>query len=129
LEKEQFEIDSSELTVELFLDWGLPAHYALATGFHDDMEYAELGLGKTQKIAELLKLSHQCAEICFHPPITHFQLSLVEESAEKLDIIAGEFGTVFDTVISQWHEFGEMFEIHTHPCPLYSEIMKGAAED
>jgi two-component system cell cycle response regulator len=128
LEKEQFEIDSSELTVELFLDWGLPAHYALATGFHDDLDYVELGLGKTQKIANLLNLSRKYAEICFHVPITRFQLSMVEKSSEKFDITRGDFGTVFDTVISQWHEFGEIFEIHTHPCPLYSEIMSGAAE-
>ncbi|MCP4342726.1 MAG: HDOD domain-containing protein [Desulfobulbaceae bacterium] len=128
LEKEQFEIDNSELTVELFLDWGLPAHYALATGFHDDLDSAELGLGKTQKIADLLNLSRKFAEICFHVPITRFQLSVVEKSSEKFDITAGDFGTVFDTVLSQWQEFGEIFEIHTRPCPLYSEIMSGADE-
>ena len=128
LEKEQFEIDSSELTVELFLDWGLPAHYALATGFHDDLDCAELGLGKTQKIAELLNLSRKFAEICFHVPITRFQLSAVEKASEKFDINAGVFCTVFDTVISQWQEFGEIFEINTHQCPLYREIMSGVAE-
>ena len=128
LEKEQFEIDSSQLTVELFLDWGLPAHYALAAGFHDALASTELGLGKTQKIADFLNLSRKFAEICFHVPITRFQLSVVEKSSEKFDINEGDFSTVFDTVISQWQEFGEIFEIHTHPCPLYSEIMNGAAE-
>lgn len=128
LEKKQFGIDSSELTVELFLDWGLPAHYALAAGFHDDLDCAQLGLGKTQKIADLLNLSLKFAEICFHIPITRFQLSVVEKSSEKFDINEGDFCTVFDTVISQWQEFGEIFEIHTHPCPLYSEILSGAAE-
>jgi len=128
LEKERFEIDSSELTVELFLDWGLPAHYALAIGFHDDLDCAELGLGKTQKIADLLNLSRKYAEICFHSPIPLFQLSMVEKSFETFDTDAGDFGTIFDTIISQWHEFGETFEIHTHPCPLYSEIMNGVAE-
>jgi two-component system cell cycle response regulator len=127
LEKERFEIDSSELTVELFLDWGLPAHYALAIGFHDDLDCKELGLGKTQKIADLLNLSRKFAEICFRVPITSFQLRVVEKSSDKFDITAGDFATIFDTVISQWHEFGETFEIHTHPCPLYSEIMNGDA--
>lgn len=129
LEKERFEIDSSELTVELFLDWGLPAHYALAVGFHDDLDCAELDLGTTQKIADLLNLSRKFAEICFHVPLASSQLSVVEKSSQKFDITAGDFGTVFDTVIAQWHEFAETFEIHTHPCPFYSEIMNGAAED
>ncbi len=128
LEKERFEIDSSELTVELFLDWGLPAHYALAIGFHDDLACEELGLGKTQKIADLLNLSRKFAEICFHVPITRLQLSMVEQSSEKFAITEEDFGSVFDTIIGQWHEFGETFEIHTHPCPLYSEIINGIAE-
>jgi two-component system, cell cycle response regulator len=123
LEKKQFQIDSSELTVELFLDWGLPAHYALAAGFHDDLSYTELGTGQTQKIAELLKLSRQLAEICLHGPPTRTHLAVVENTAQKFDIPEGQFGIVFDTIISQWQEWGEMFEIRTHQITCYNEIM------
>jgi HD-like signal output (HDOD) protein len=123
LEKEQFQIDSSELTAELFLDWGLPAHYALAAGFHDDPDCMELGVGKTQKIAQLLHLSHQLAEICLHLPPTRSQLGVVEKTAEKFNITEGNFGDIFDTIITEWQQWGEIFEIQTHQCQLYDEIM------
>lgn len=128
LEKEQFEIDSSELTVELFLDWGLPAHYALAAGFHDDPGCIELGVGKTQKIAQLLHLSHQLAEICLHVPPTKPQLEVVEETAENFNITEGNFSGIFDTIITEWQQWGEIFEIQTHQCQLYDEIMAESNE-
>jgi hypothetical protein len=123
LEKEKFQIDSSELTAELFLEWGLPAHYALAAGFHDDPSCIELGTGDTQHIAQLLNLSHQLAQICLHAPPTRPQLSIVEKTAEQFNIPEGEFGVIFDTIMAEWQEWGEMFEIRTSQCQLYDEIM------
>ncbi len=125
LEKDRFQIDSSELTVELFLNWGLPAHYALAAGFHDDLGYAELGSGTTQRIAELLNLSHQLAKICHQAQPSQTQLSVVEKSAQKFGIGEGNFGGVYDTIVSQWQEWGEIFNIQTRQCILYQEIMTG----
>jgi hypothetical protein len=87
----------------------------------------ELGMGDTQKIAQLLNLSHQLAQICLHLPPTRSQLSVIEKTAEKFNIPEGNFGTIFDTIMAQWQEWGEMFEIRTSQCQLYDEIM--AEED
>jgi len=92
MEKERFEIDSGQLTVELFLNWGLPTHYALAAGFHDDLAYAELGTGTTQTIAELLNLSHQLADISLHLQPTQAQFSALVQNAEKFNVSEEEFG-------------------------------------
>lgn len=123
MEKDEFEISSSELTVELFLDWGLPAHYALAAGFHDDLGYVELGVGKTQAIAAILNLSRRIAEICHEKQPDPEELRAIEQTFGTLDILTGDFGGLFDTIISRWHEWGEIFNIQTRPCPLYEEIM------
>ena len=123
LEKEQFDIDSSELTTELFLDWGLPGHYALAAGFHDDPNSLELGTGTTQHIAQLLHLAYQLANICLHVPPARAQLSTVEKAAQQFGITDDQFSTVFDTIIAQWQESGEILEIRTHQCQLYADIM------
>ena len=125
MEKERFEIDSAELTVELFLNWGLPAHYALAAGFHDDLADAELGTGTTRTIAELLNLSHQLAEISLHLQPTQTQFSAFVKNAEKFNVSEEEFGGVFDKIIAQWQEWGEVLKIQTRQCPLYSEITAG----
>lgn len=128
LEKDEFKITSSELTVELFLDWGLPAHYALAAGFHEDLAYAELGTGATQKIAELLNLSHQIAEICHQAHPSREQLGVLEKTAGKFAIAEENFGAIFDAIIGQWHEWGEMFKIRTPQCLLYHGIMAEKTE-
>ncbi len=122
MEKERFEIDSAELTVELFLNWGLPAHYALAAGFHDDLACAELGTGTTRTIAQLLNLAHQLAEISLHLQPTQTQLSTFVKNGEKFNVSEGEFGGVFDKIIAQWQEWGEVLKIQTRQCPLYNDI-------
>jgi len=124
MEKDTFEIDSSELTVELFLDWGLPAHYALAAGFHDDLAYAELGTGTTRTIAELLNLAHQLAEISLHLQPSQAQFSALVKNGEKFNVSTEEFGGVFDKIIAQWQEWGEVLKIRTQHCPLYSDITR-----
>ncbi len=129
LEKKRFEIDSSELTTELFLNWGLPAQYALAAGFHNDLNSVELGTGTTKKIAQLLNLSHQLAQICLHVPPTRLQLGIVEKNAEKFGIPREQFGEIYDAIIGQWQEWGEVFEIQTSRSQLYNEIMTDQNEE
>ncbi len=122
MERDEFEISSSELTVELFLDWGLPAHYALAAGFHLDLAYAELGSGTTQKIAELLHLAYGIAEVCRLPQPKPADLDELRVFAQKFAISENDFGAFFDAVIRQWQEWGTLFKIKTHQCMTYNEI-------
>ncbi len=125
MEKDEFQISSSELTAELFLDWGLPAHYALAAGFHMDLDYVELGIGTTQRIAELLNLAYMIADTCrlpHHDPEILLELS---RTAEKFGINEKDFGSIYDAVIEQWQEWGSLFNIKTQRCKTYSEILNG----
>jgi hypothetical protein len=127
LEKEQFGIDSSELTVELFLHWGLPAHYALAAGYHDDLGHGELGFGQTRKIAELLNLCRHIAEICLYEGSTDITLQSIGEAAREYGIAKDQFGDIFDSIILQWQDVGEMFDIQTYQIRSFNQIM--TAED
>lgn len=129
MEKDEFQIASPELTLELFLSWGLPAHYALAAGFHDDPDYAELGVGSTQKIAELLNLSHRIADICHSALPTPELLDSVAGTARKFAIDGENFPSFFDAIIAQWHDLGEILKIRTRECQRYDEIMAGKHEE
>ena len=128
LEMKNFAISSSELTVELFLDWGLPAQYALAAGFHDDLNYAELGRGRTQNLAELLNLSHSLAYFCHLTNPTAAELQEISKRSSDFNIMPVDFANFFDTVVHQWHEWGQVFHIHTKPCPLYAAIISAPPE-
>ena len=101
----------------------------MAAGFHDDLSYVELGTGMTQKIAELLNLSHQLAKICMQAQPTRAILRTIEKTAQKFDIGEGHFGAAFDAIILQWHGWSEMFKVKTRYCPLYNAIMAEKTEE
>lgn len=129
LERVQFGIDSAELTTELFLDWGLPAPYALAAGFHEDVGNVELGESTTKKIAELLNLSYHIAQLCHGARPSRQSIEMIEEMADSCDVKKEDFGTIFDTIVTQWQESGKAFNISTKQCSLYEEIKAGIKGD
>ena len=124
LEQEHFQIDSSELTVELFLDWGIPAHYALAAGYHNDLRSCELGTGETQRIVGLLNLSRNLAELCFHFLVTSEQLEAIENKAANFDIAKEDFADICDETVSKWQELGRIIDIHTHEIHSYADLQQ-----
>jgi HD-like signal output (HDOD) protein len=125
MERMRFAIDSAELTAELFLDWGLPATYALAAGFHEELDTSELGESTTRNVAELLNLSCRLAALCSgdRPTAPWFEATekLAQAVTRKDDICP----MVFDTVVEQWHEWGKAFAIATTACPSYEEVKAG----
>lgn len=125
LEKVQFGIDSAELTTELFLDWGLPAPYALAAGFHEDVGSVELGGSTTKRIAELLYLSNQVAQLCHGANPSEQLLEAMEEMAMNFGVDRKSFSFIFDEIVTHWQEWGEAFNISTKQCPPYDEIKAG----
>ena len=129
LERVQFGIDSAELTTELFLDWGLPAPYALAAGFHEDVGSVELGGATTKRIAELLYLSYQVAQLCHGAKPSPQSLETIEEMAMNFDVDKKDFSLIFDKTVTHWQEWGHAFNISTKQCPLYDEIKAGIVKD
>lgn len=121
LERTQFGIDSAELTTELFLDWGLPAPYALAAGFHEELDNVELGDSTTRRVAEMLHLSCRIARLCHSAKTSPRHLDMIENTARDFGMTK-DFGSIFDTIVSRWHEWGQTFNIPTKQCPLYDEI-------
>jgi HD-like signal output (HDOD) protein len=117
-----FGIDSAELTTELFLDWGLPAPYALAAGFHEDLSTADLGQSTIRNVTELLHISYVVSLLCHGAKVSRQWLDATENMIQRLEGINDEFGTIFDTIVNHWHEWGQTFNINTRPCLRYDEI-------
>lgn len=121
-EKETFEIDSSELTVELFLDWGLPAHFALAAGFYEDLDADELGESTTKKVAELLNYAEQIALLCHSKHPSPKDLEAIEERATAFNIEKEDFRAVFDEIITLRRDWSTKSKISAISCPSYDAI-------
>ncbi len=122
LERTLLGIDSAELTTELFLDWGLPAPYAMAAGSHEDLKADAIDELTTRRIAKLLYLSHQIALLCNGATVSERWLGKLEKMMLNFDHINKDFSTIFDIVASHWHEYGDIFRIKTKQCPRYEEI-------
>lgn len=129
LEKIQFGIESAELTTELFLDWGLPATYALAAGFHKDLDNVELGESKTKNVAELLYLSYLIAQLFHGTKPSPQSIEIIEEMANSFNVGKEDFSSVFDTIVIRWQVWGKDFNIPTRQCPLYDEIKASISVD
>lgn len=129
LEKLQFGIESGELTTELFLDWGLPVPYALAAGFHEDLDNVELGASTTKRVAELLYLSSQIAQLCHGEKPSTQSIEAIEETANSFHVTKEDFSSVFDTIVARWQEWGKSFNIPTRSCPPYDEIKANIKKD
>ncbi len=126
-ERKQFDIDSTELTTELFLDWGLPAPFALAAGFHQDLEVVELGQSTTKEIAEILHIAHRMAEISQKVIPSFLAFHAVENLVDRLDWIEDDLETLYAGIVDRWYQWGETFRIPTATCPPYEEIRSKAA--
>jgi HD-like signal output (HDOD) protein len=124
-EKKAFEIDSAELTVELFLDWGLPAHFALAAGYHEDLDADELGESTTKKVAELLNLAEQIAILCHNRHPTPRALEEIEDAATAFNIEKQDFKAVFDEIINLRHDWSSRSKIAAIHCPTYDALKAG----
>jgi hypothetical protein len=120
LEYEKFGIDSAELTTELFLHWGLPVQYALATGFHEELNHAELGSGNLLRTSAIINIAHHIARMCQSTDPQPEILKKVIDSSEKYGIEIGVFSYTFSIIVENWHEHGKLFEISTEECYQYS---------
>lgn len=125
LEKEAFGLDSADLTVELFLDWGLPAHFALAAGFHDTLNSDELGESITREVAELLNFAEEVAKLCHNRKPSRSELEETENRALAFQLEQGTFREVFDEIVTVRHEWSTRFRISAISCPAYDAIKGG----
>jgi two-component system, cell cycle response regulator len=122
LERDLLGIDSAELTTELFLDWGLPAPYAMAAGSHEDLNAYNLDESTTERVSEILHISHIIALLSNGIKISKRGFKTFEKMIIKLNGINHDFSTIFDTIVNLWHEWGVTFKIKTKQCSQYDEI-------
>lgn len=120
-ERQDFGIDSAEFTLELFLKWGLPAHFALAAGFHEFLGEVDLGTGKTHRSAVIMNIAHTIAQMCQSKKAQPELLHDVFSTAERYGMEIPNFADIFATIVESWHSHGQLLEIATRECYRYKE--------
>lgn len=118
-----FGFSCAELTTELFLEWGIPKHFAAAAGCHELDCVSEFAQDPViSRMALIIQLANRIAELCQTIYPDPQRLSVIEEKSEQLGIEPKNNATLFDTIVTCWQEWGELFKIPTQSCPLYHEI-------
>lgn len=121
-ERRCFELDSAELTAELFLSWGLPEIYALAAGLHEefltdnsdgsDIDYVTRLLNGAFKISLFI---HSDLEAPTWPVLLR---TLEECSTDK---VPDGRDFVLDT-IATWEDLGASFNITLSPKKMVDNL-------
>lgn len=122
-EKEEFGLSSNELTYELIRDWQLPDYFGDAALSHEEYSAPESGeIPSEEALIAVVSLAEAIAILCTSHKPTYKNVLEAEARAELTGIEEKDFGTLFDTIVSQWQTWTERFNLHVDPCALYHEI-------
>lgn len=122
-EEKTFELNQHELTAEMFHDWGLPRKFGTAAQLHElYLPPGENGDDEIGELVEILYLARQIANICLLDLPLAQSFDCIEQIAGKHGIQPDDFGDFFGQIVHVWQEWGYLFQISTHQCPLYHQI-------
>jgi signal transduction histidine kinase/HD-like signal output (HDOD) protein len=123
LEAEQFATDHNELSAALLGDWGLPEACVEAVRHHERLDPSgPLSGGRARALARLLHLAARMAEVC---------VAGRERPALALDLLAGAAAAgipaaalidLYDRLVGEWHEWGQLLRVGTRPVPPLAEL-------
>jgi signal transduction histidine kinase/HD-like signal output (HDOD) protein len=126
-EAEQFATDHNELSAAMLADWGLPEICVEAVRRHErpDPSGPQPG-GRPYALARLLHLSGRMAEVCAaggqRPSLA---LDLLASGAAA-GLACTDLIEVCDRVVREWHEWGQLLRVSTHPVPPLAELAERA---
>jgi len=128
LEQEQFATDHTALTAALLKDWGLPdvcveaVQCSEAPGRPDCPEG-----GPTQSLVRLLRLAADLADVCVTGGEGRDTGVLdIFAAGQEIGIPPHELTKLFDSVVSEWQEWGRMLQVDTRAVPPFAELAERA---
>lgn len=121
-EQREFGIDQREIAVELFLDWGLPEHYAIAIRYHDGEIPEDLQQTATEMMARQLHLASLISQVCMQEGALAAKLDAAEAHAKACDINVDDFIGLFDSIVVTWQQWSQLFALPAFECPLYHQL-------
>lgn len=128
-EKEMFQIDHCELAAEMIRDWGLPAVFSEAIRLQDDPGPIEsCSTPQTHALASSLDFGGSVACILTRSRVYRDTISRVTVKAQRLGIKPDLVHEVFDSIIEEWQEFGQVFAVPTRRVQPLAELYTQAHE-
>ncbi|MDR3630155.1 MAG: diguanylate cyclase [Desulfocapsaceae bacterium] len=123
-EAREFSIDHTEITIELFREWGLPEKYSEVWSLLKQHPFEDSNANVLPDLASLLRLSRLLAKIC----IMESPLPAAEELTRQNAIHHEDMDALLGRIVSRWQEWSLFFEIPARTGPPLSGTTSVGAE-
>ena len=128
LERQNFSVDHTELTIVLMEDWGLPSVFLEAVRYHEQTNNNKpLEDRRAQAVAEILHMAAHIGKMCV--ALEGAQATLLSNLlllGERQGLEEAAVGRLFDSIVRQWLDWGKLLEVPTHQAPSFGEVVEKA---
>lgn len=129
LERERLEVDHAEFTVAILADCGVPNALAEPLRFHDEPETS--GFAEGSRPYQLCHLFHTAGRLtelglCARTQ-RHGKIAELMRLGGKIGMDADALGGLFDRIVAQWRQWGELLRVPFGELPPFSQIASASA--
>lgn len=124
LERQHLETDHLELCELLLTEWGLPKFFIEPVAHYHNPSHTEfVGQARAQKLATMLQLAHQLADmgLATNEEQTGYALAWRTQTS-VLGLSEDETAQLADTVMQRWKEWGALLNITSAVVPPFADI-------
>ena len=117
IEREHLYIDHRAVAAALLEDWGLPSHFSEAVLYANVLNQPEsIADPKSEALLKALNTASILADVCITDPRKQIdQWPGAQVVCGNLGVEADEVCRVFDMIVQEWQEWGELMGIPTNP--------------
>lgn len=126
LERERMAADHAEFTDVIMIDCGMPKALVEPVHFHELPEKSGFVEGsRPYQLTQLFFLARRVADLGMASEgERHNRVSELMRLGGKIGLDADTFGELFDRVVRQWREWGELLSVPAAPLPSFESMAK-----
>ncbi len=124
LEREAFRINHREVAAAMLEDWGLPQYFANAVlSFEEDNPVLHVDDAPTFDMIRVLHGASAIADVCVEDKDSQARhWPQLERICGELDIEQEQFGALFEKIVPEWKEWGQMLKVPTNGVMLLKDM-------
>ncbi len=129
LERQHLQADHNDFTAAVLSDCGVPKALAEPVYHHENPEASGFAEGsRPSQLTHLIYHARRLADMAVAPKAQ--RNAIVSELmllGGKLGMDVDDLATLVDSVISQWHEWGELLKVPSAPLPPFAAMVSAPA--
>jgi diguanylate cyclase (GGDEF)-like protein len=126
LERQSLQTDHVHMSAALLADWGIPAALLEPVLFQESPAQSKFPHGsRSWQLAQVLHLALRIADYLAAPEAEQaYRTSQLTVLASELGVDKAEFGKYVDSIVVQWHVWGELLKVRSTTLPPFEEMAR-----